>query len=59
MNQGKIEAVGTDAELRRTSALYRRLHEIHFQQRQAPSAATSDRTAMIPPPEYRPDGVRP
>jgi len=27
---GRIEAVGTDHELKRTSALYRRLHEIHY-----------------------------
>ncbi len=30
MNAGRIEAVGTDQELRRSSALYRRLHEIHY-----------------------------
>jgi ABC-type multidrug transport system fused ATPase/permease subunit len=30
MNGGRIEAVGTDQELMRTSALYRRLHEIHY-----------------------------
>jgi ABC-type multidrug transport system fused ATPase/permease subunit len=30
LNGGRIEAVGTDHELKRTSALYRRLHEIHF-----------------------------
>ena len=30
INGGRIEAVGTDAELKRTSALYRRLHEIHY-----------------------------
>ena len=33
--QGRIEAVGTDAELRRSSPLYRRLHEIHFQRESA------------------------
>jgi ABC-type multidrug transport system fused ATPase/permease subunit len=27
---GRVEAVGTDQELKRTSALYRRLHEIHY-----------------------------
>jgi ABC-type multidrug transport system fused ATPase/permease subunit len=31
LNGGRIEAVGTDNELKRTSALYRRLHEIHYQ----------------------------
>jgi ABC-type multidrug transport system fused ATPase/permease subunit len=31
MNAGRIEAVGTDSELRRSSPLYRRLHDIHFQ----------------------------
>ncbi len=30
MNGGRIEAVGTDHELKSTSALYRRLHEIHY-----------------------------
>lgn len=35
MNAGRIEAVGTDAELRRSSPLYRRLHEIHFQRESA------------------------
>ncbi len=35
MNAGRIEAVGTESELRRNSALYRRLHEIHFQRESA------------------------
>jgi ATP-binding cassette, subfamily B, bacterial MsbA len=35
MNAGRIEAVGTETELRRTSALYRRLHEIHFHRESA------------------------
>jgi ABC-type multidrug transport system fused ATPase/permease subunit len=35
MNAGRIEAVGTDSELRRNSPLYRRLHEIHFQRESA------------------------
>jgi ABC-type multidrug transport system fused ATPase/permease subunit len=35
MNAGRVEAVGTDAELRRTSPLYRRLHEIHFHRESA------------------------
>ena len=35
MRAGKIEAVGTDDELRRNSSLYRRLHEIHFQRESA------------------------
>jgi ATP-binding cassette, subfamily B, bacterial MsbA len=35
MNAGRIEAVGTDGELRRGSTLYRRLHEIHFQRESA------------------------
>ena len=35
MNAGRIEAVGTDSELRRGSPLYRRLHEIHFQRESA------------------------
>ncbi len=30
MDGGKIDAIGTDYELKRTSALYRRLHEIHY-----------------------------
>ena len=35
MNAGRIEAVGTEGELRRNSSLYRRLHEIHFQRESA------------------------
>jgi subfamily B ATP-binding cassette protein MsbA len=35
MNDGRIEAVGTEAELRRSSALFRRLYEIHFQRESA------------------------
>ena len=35
MNNGQIEAVGTESELRRNSSLYRRLHEIHFQRESA------------------------
>ena len=35
MNDGRIEAFGTESELRRTSSLYRRLHEIHFQRESA------------------------
>ena len=35
MNAGRVEAVGTDAELRKTSPLYRRLNEIHFQRESA------------------------
>ena len=35
MNEGRIEAVGTESELRRSSSLYRRLHEIHFQRESA------------------------
>ncbi len=30
LNGGRIEAVGTDHELKNLSALYRRLHEIHY-----------------------------
>jgi ABC-type multidrug transport system fused ATPase/permease subunit len=35
MNAGRIEAVGTEADLRRSSSLYRRLHEIHYQRESA------------------------
>ncbi len=35
MNAGRVEAVGTDSELRKTSPLYRKLHEIHFQRESA------------------------
>lgn len=35
MNGGKVEAVGTENELRRGSQLYRRLHDIHFQRETA------------------------
>ena len=34
-SEGEFEAVGTDSDLRRTSPLYRRLHEIHFQRASA------------------------
>jgi ATP-binding cassette, subfamily B, bacterial MsbA len=35
MEAGRIEAVGTDAELRRTSPLFRRLHEIQYHRESA------------------------
>src|SRR3954469_5205154 len=35
MNAGRIEAVGTETELRKSSGLYRRLHEIQFQRESA------------------------
>ena len=35
MDAGRLVAVGTDAELRHSSPLYRRLHEIHFQRESA------------------------
>jgi subfamily B ATP-binding cassette protein MsbA len=35
MNEGRIEALGTEVELRRTSPLFRRLNEIHFQRESA------------------------
>jgi ABC-type multidrug transport system fused ATPase/permease subunit len=35
MNEGRIEAVGSEDELRRSSPLFRRLHEIHFQRESA------------------------
>ena len=35
IHAGRVEAVGTDAELRRTAPLYRRLHELHFQRESA------------------------
>lgn len=35
MNNGRVEAVGTDAELLARSTLYRRLHEIHFRRESA------------------------
>ena len=30
IDEGQIVAIGTDQELRRSSPLYRRLHEIHY-----------------------------
>ncbi len=36
MNGGRIEAVGTDHELKGSSALYRRLHEIHYHVAKSP-----------------------
>ncbi len=35
MDAGRVVAVGTDAELRRNSPLYRRLNEIHYQRESA------------------------
>jgi ABC-type multidrug transport system fused ATPase/permease subunit len=35
MNAGRVEAVGTDTELRCSSPLYRKLHEIHYQRESA------------------------
>jgi subfamily B ATP-binding cassette protein MsbA len=40
VNAGRIEAVGTDEELRRSSALYRRLYDIHYHQPGPDPAAT-------------------
>jgi ABC-type multidrug transport system fused ATPase/permease subunit len=45
MSGGRIEAVGTESELRRNSSLYRRLHEIHFH-RESPDLP--DPHAFIP-----------
>ena len=38
LNAGRIEAVGTDPELRKSSPLYRKLNEIHFQRESADAA---------------------
>lgn len=59
MNRGRIEAVGTEAELRRSSPLYRRLHEIHFQRdpewdTHSPAAGAS----CFPGPHQRPEDER-
>ena len=35
MNQGRIEAIGTEDELRRGNPMFRRLHEIHYQRESA------------------------
>jgi ATP-binding cassette, subfamily B, bacterial MsbA len=35
MNAGRIDAAGTEHELRKNSSLYRKLHEIHFQRESA------------------------
>ncbi len=35
MDSGRIDAVGTEAELRKSSPLYRKLYEIHFQRESA------------------------
>ncbi len=43
INAGRIEAVGADQELRRSSTLYRRLHEIHY------NSIPPDRTTTILP----------
>lgn len=43
MNAGRIEAVGTDSELRSSSSLYKRLIEIHFH---------AGETELPPPPSH-------
>lgn len=43
MNAGRIEAIGTDSELRNSSHLYRRLIEIHFHAKE---------TELPPPPSH-------
>ena len=48
MNAGRIEAVGTEAELRRGSALYRKLHEITSTAK-APEAAAARVSHRISP----------
>ena len=35
MNEGRIEAIGTERELRSSSSLYRNLHELHFHRESA------------------------
>src|SRR5690606_19635776 len=35
MNEGRVEAVGTDEELRRSSSLYRKLNEIQYHRESA------------------------
>jgi ATP-binding cassette, subfamily B, bacterial MsbA len=35
MNAGRVESLGTDSELRRSSSLYRKLNEIHYQRESA------------------------
>lgn len=35
MNQGRIEAIGSEDELRRGNTMFRRLHEIHYQRESA------------------------
>jgi ABC-type multidrug transport system fused ATPase/permease subunit len=66
MNGGRIEAVGTDSELRKTSLLYRRLIEIQFQRGESPSVESPSRPTrrsepaepspphpLLPPPTVR------
>ncbi|MHB1561538.1 MAG: ABC transporter ATP-binding protein [Isosphaeraceae bacterium] len=40
LNAGRVEAVGTDQELKNGSALYRRLHEIHYHGAHAEASPT-------------------
>ena len=35
LHEGRVEAIGTEAELRRSSSLFRRLYEIHFRRESA------------------------
>jgi ABC-type multidrug transport system fused ATPase/permease subunit len=66
INGGRIEAVGTDHELMRNSALYRRLHEIHYGSAKATDDKRLDRSdqqqAPFLPARHRPiafEGGRP
>ncbi len=61
VNSGRIEAVGNDQELRRSSALYRRLYDIHYHRATAdpatttlPSAPHIQKMDLSPSPSARP-----
>ncbi len=49
LDGGRIEAVGSDQELKKSSALYRRLHEIHYhlEPAQAPARPHGPTTASL------------
>jgi ABC-type multidrug transport system fused ATPase/permease subunit len=58
MNAGRIEAVGTDSELRQTSPLYRRLHEILFSQAARLSEEPPHPPQVPPKPHSAPQRAR-
>jgi ABC-type multidrug transport system ATPase subunit len=53
IDDGRIVAVGTDQELRRTSPFYRRLHEIHYHIAEPESAESQQPSVRADQPDRR------